>query len=130
MFHWHNKNTSTMYFPIILSSLSTNVVVPNFGISLIVNGPNHFSNMKVCEWLGPGYTSINYGKNAFNPYNSVTKFFFFHLFWKFTISSMHTYIPLMCVGNVFNPIILYRVHFAMNRIWTNNFCGDRHWFHR
>ena len=23
--------------------------------------------MKVCEWLGPGYTSINSGKNAFNP---------------------------------------------------------------
>ena len=33
--------------------------------------------MKVCEWLGPGYTSINSGKNAFNPYNSVTKYFFF-----------------------------------------------------
>ena len=32
--------------------------------------------MKVCEWLGPGYTSINTGKNAFNPYNSVTKYFF------------------------------------------------------
>ena len=29
-----------------------------------------------CEWLGPSYTSINSGKNAFNPYNSVTKFFF------------------------------------------------------
>jgi hypothetical protein len=55
--------------------------------------------MKVCEWLGPGYTSINSGKNAFNPYNSVTKYFFFHLFWKFTIPSTHTYIPLMCVGH-------------------------------
>jgi hypothetical protein len=32
--------------------------------------------MKVCEWLGPGYTSINSGKNVFNPYNSVTKYFF------------------------------------------------------
>ena len=38
----------------------------------------------VCEWLGPGYTSINSGKNALNPYNSVTKFFFLHLFSKFT----------------------------------------------
>jgi hypothetical protein len=36
--------------------------------------------MKVCELLGPGYTSINSGKNAFNPYNSVTKFIFFHYF--------------------------------------------------
>ena len=37
--------------------------------------------MKVCERLGPGYTSINSGKNAFNPYNSVTKYIcFFHLF--------------------------------------------------
>jgi hypothetical protein len=33
--------------------------------------------MKVCEWLGPGYTSINSGKNALNPYNSVTKYIFF-----------------------------------------------------
>jgi hypothetical protein len=39
---------------------------------------------EVCEWLGPSYTSINSGKNALNPYNSVTKFFFFNLFWKFT----------------------------------------------
>jgi hypothetical protein len=21
----------------------------------------------VCEWIGPGYTQINSGKNAFNP---------------------------------------------------------------
>jgi hypothetical protein len=55
--------------------------------------------LKVCEWLGPGYTSINSGKNAFNPYNSETKYFFFHLFWKFTIPSTHTYIPLMCAGH-------------------------------
>jgi hypothetical protein len=34
--------------------------------------------MKVCEWLGPGYTSINSGKNAFNPYNSVTKYSDWH----------------------------------------------------
>ena len=31
----------------------------------------------VCEWIGPGYTSINSGKNAINPYNSVTKYIFF-----------------------------------------------------
>jgi hypothetical protein len=36
--------------------------------------------MKVCEWLGPGYTSINSEKNVFNPHNSVTKFFFFICF--------------------------------------------------
>jgi hypothetical protein len=28
-------------------------------------------------------SNLNSGKNAFNPYNSVTKFLF-HLFWKFT----------------------------------------------
>jgi hypothetical protein len=40
-------------------------------------------NLFVCEWIGPGYTSINSGQNALNPiinaffpYNSVTKFFF------------------------------------------------------
>jgi hypothetical protein len=42
-----------MYFPIILSSLSTNVMVPNFGISLIVNGPNHFS-------IPSGFFSFSY----------------------------------------------------------------------
>jgi hypothetical protein len=50
--------------------------------------------MKVCEWLGPGYTSINSGKNAFNPYNSVTKFFFFICFENLPlgIPSTHAYI--------------------------------------
>jgi hypothetical protein len=38
--------------------------------------------MKVCERLGPGYTSINSGKNAFNPYNSVTKL---ERFWRFRL---------------------------------------------
>jgi hypothetical protein len=62
--------------------------------------------MKVCEWLGPGNTSINSGKNAFNPYNSVTKYFFFICFENLPLpalgipsGSTHTYIPLMCVGN-------------------------------
>ena len=32
--------------------------------------------VQVCEQLDPGYTSMNSGKNVFNPYNSVTKFFF------------------------------------------------------
>ena len=40
-------------------------------------------------------------KNAFNPYNSVTKFFFFVCFENLPlgIPSTHTYIPLMCVGH-------------------------------
>ena len=62
--------------------------------------------IKVCEWLGPGYTSINSGKNAFNPYNSVTKYVFFSFVLKIylwespVLGSTHTYIPLlMCVGH-------------------------------
>ena len=61
--------------------------------------------MKVCEWLGPAYTSINSGKNAFNPYNSVTKYVFFAFVLKFylwespVVGSKHPYIPLMCVGH-------------------------------
>jgi hypothetical protein len=43
--------------------------------------------MKVCEWLGPGYTSINSRKNAFNPYNSVTKYFFFICFENLPLGS-------------------------------------------
>ena len=53
--------------------------------------------MYVCEWLGPGYTSINSGKNAFNPYNTVTNFFLEDL--PLGIPSTHTYIPSMCVGH-------------------------------
>jgi hypothetical protein len=57
--------------------------------------------MKVCEWLGPGYTSINSGKNAFNPYNSVAKYFLFICFENLplVIPRTQTYIPLMCVGH-------------------------------
>ena len=58
--------------------------------------------MKVCEWLGPGYTSINSGKNALNPYNSVTKYIFFFICFEnlpLGIPSTHTYNPLMCVGH-------------------------------
>ena len=53
---------------------------------------------KVCEWLGPGYTSINSGKNALNPYNSVTKYFFFICFENLPlgIPSTHTYRHGMC----------------------------------
>jgi hypothetical protein len=41
------------------------------------------------------------GKNAFNPYNSVTKYFLFICFENLplVIPSAHTYIPLMCVGH-------------------------------
>jgi hypothetical protein len=60
--------------------------------------------MKVCEWLGPGYTSINSGKNAFNPYNSVSKFFFLHLFWKFTFGDPR-YAHIHSGKNVFIPIM-------------------------
>ena len=37
-----------------------------------------FSRVYLCiTWTNsPGYTSINFGKNVFNPYNSVTKLFF------------------------------------------------------
>ena len=28
----------------------------------------YVSLLIVCEWIGPGDTSINSGKNAFNPY--------------------------------------------------------------
>ena len=49
--------------------------------------------MKVCESLGPGYTSINSGKNAFNPYNSVTKFFFF-----------------ICFENLLSPVRTHTFH--------------------
>ena len=44
--------------------------------------------MYVCEWLGPGYTSINSNKNAFNPYNSLSEhllIYMYNLFWKVTV---------------------------------------------
>ena len=52
---------------------------------------------RTCEWLGPGYTSINSRKNAFNPYNSVTKYFFSICFENLPlgIPSTHTYNPLV-----------------------------------
>ena len=72
-------------------------------------GPIHSQTNKsrggllfVCEWIGPGYTSINSGKNALNPYNSVTKFFFIcfeNLPLGIPSPSTHTYIPLMYVGH-------------------------------
>ena len=34
---------------------------------------DQFTHKQIKIW---GYTSINCGKNVFNPYNSVTKFFF------------------------------------------------------
>ena len=49
-------------------------------------------------------TSINSGKNAFNPYNSVTKVFFPFVLkiylWGSSVRT-HRYIPLalMCVGH-------------------------------
>ena len=41
----------------------------------------------------PGYTSINSGKNVLDPYNSVTKFFFFSFVLKIYLwgSPVHTH---------------------------------------
>ena len=47
--------------------------------------------MKVCEWLGPGYTSINSGINACKKKKLPLGIP--------STGNTHTYIPLMCVGH-------------------------------
>jgi hypothetical protein len=51
----------------------------------IIIGINAFSSdLYVSLWVTWSRLYINKLRtNAFNPYNSVTKFFFLHLFWKF-----------------------------------------------
>ena len=40
----------------------------------------HFVPFSFLSLVVSGYTSINSENNVLNPYNSVTKYFFFHLF--------------------------------------------------
>jgi hypothetical protein len=94
---------------IVLKRFNINLIIGlnAFLRSVFMHNLDQFTHKQIkvrrllCKFVSdcPGYASINSGKNALNSYNSVTKYFFFHLFWKFIFGDPQYAHQLMCVGH-------------------------------
>jgi hypothetical protein len=124
----HETNDVILYIHSVHKHRGNTFQRQNYKMRLKQRSLNWINSMQVkkiqvCEWLGPGYTTINSGKNAFNPYNSVTKFFFLHLFWKFTFEDTQ-YAHMMCVW-VPNGVTIFQFR-SDNHLSTLTFVIYRH----